>query len=130
MEGMEAPFTPEQQAQHAQNKFVCLGGAEIRNGPENGTFSLHAVEPVVPKWCPTPACTSTEVELVKPIGSPQIIHDKSGVEHDLLLYAYEGRCPACHVTRLGGFGNYMDGPDPTIPGIVWLFNAGRLVERS
>jgi hypothetical protein len=128
LEGMEAPFTPEQQAKHEKNGFVCVGAAEIRDGPENGTFSVRAVEPLVPKWCTTPACTSTEVGSVRVIGSPQIIHDKSGMEHDLLLYAYEGQCPACHVTRLGGFGRYMGGPDPTA--IVWLFSAGRLVERS
>jgi len=127
---MEAPFTPEREAQHAQSGLVSLGCAEIRDGPENGTFSLHGVELVVPKWCPTPACTSTEVELVKVIGAPQIIHDKSGVQRDLLLYAYEGHCPACHVTRLGGFGRYMDGTSPTIPGRVSLFNAGSLRARS
>ena len=120
---MEAPFTPEPEAQHAQSGLVWLGWAEIRDGPKNGTFSLHAVELVVPKWCPTPACTSTEVELVKLIEPSQIIYDRSGVRHDLLLYAYEGHCPACHVTRLGRLGRYMDGTSPTIPGPVWLFNA-------
>lgn len=119
---MEAPFTPEQETQHAQNEFVWLGGAEIRKDTENGTFSLDAVE-LVRKWCPTPACTSTKVEAVRFIGSPSIITDVSGVERDLLLYPYEGHCAKCHVIRLGGFGNYMDG---AIPGIVWLFNAGRL----
>lgn len=119
-----------QEAQHAQNKFVCLGAAEIRSGTEKGTFRLSVRHLSPGKWCPTPNCRSAEVEGVKLMGPPTIVTDLSGVERDLLLHPYRGRCPECHVARLGGFGNYMDGINPTVPGVVWLFNAGRLSRPS
>jgi hypothetical protein len=124
----EAPFTPEQEAQHARDGFVCLAAAEIR-GAEDGTFHLHILKLFVPtEWCPTPACTSDRVEAVRLMGSPSIITDRR--EHDLLLFAYEGHCSKCHVHHSGGFGYYSDGSNKPFTGIGWLFNAGKLVARS
>jgi hypothetical protein len=78
----EAPFTPEQEAQHARDGFICLAAAEIR-GAEDGTFHLQILELLVPtKWCPTPACKSERAEAVRLMGSPSIITDR--VVHDLL----------------------------------------------
>jgi hypothetical protein len=125
-----APFTPEQKAQHARDGFICLAGAEI-SGAEDGAFHLHILELFVPaKWCPTPACTSDRVEAVRLVGTPGIITDS--VEHDLLLFVYEGHCPECHAPHSGGFGYYSDGRKTpfTTPGKGWLFNAGKLVARS
>jgi len=129
---MEAPFTAEQQAQHIQSQFLCLAAAEIRQGTEHGTFHLHILELFgQTKWCPTPDCLNKEVVSLKFIGSPQIIHDYSGRENDLMLYAYEGYCPKCRAPRSGGFGYYSNGnKDFTTPGTGWLFNAARLVARS
>jgi hypothetical protein len=106
---------------------VCLGGAEISNQAEDGTFNLRVeLFSHGQQWCPTPSCTSTDVEGVKVIGEPSIITDRRGLERDLLLFPYKGNCPQCGVSRLGGFGNYQDGSSPTNTRHVFVFNAGRV----
>jgi hypothetical protein len=127
---MKEPFAAEQQARHVQSGFVSLAAVEIRTGAESGTFTLHVAQRYAPNLCPTPGCPSDEVVSVKFQECPQIITDNSGIESDLMLYAYRGHCPNCHAPRSGGFGYYIGGNKTfSTPGIGWLFNAGRLVER-
>jgi hypothetical protein len=124
---MEVPFTPEEQAEHAQQGFICLGAAEITDKAEDGGLAFHVElfadgEP----WCSTPSCTSIDLEGVKITGQPTLITDRRGRERDLLLYPYEGHCPKCGVSHLGGFGNYQDGSHSAETRYVFLFNAGRV----
>lgn len=126
---MESPFIPEREAQHARNDIQSVGLARIRRAAERRAFILDAVELFGSKWCPTPACASTEVEAVKLMGPSRIITDASGVERDLFLQPYRGRRPSCHATRSGGIGNYRDGGSLTAPDLVWLFDTARLGGR-
>jgi hypothetical protein len=125
---MEVNLRSETESQHQPRQFECLAGAEIFQAAEDGAVSFKVAKIFGNgKWCSTPHCQSSEVEAVEYLGSPSILTDP--IERDLLLYPYQGRCPKCHATRFGGFGKYMDGSSPTIPGIVWLFNAGRVEGR-